>query len=86
MGPTLINIFLGFHERGLLSSPSKPVVYFRYVDDAFCLFNKDTEADLIFNSINKIYPAFKFTLDEKTYYTLLFLDVLFRRTTLRYVT
>ena len=35
--PTSANIFVGFHEKGLLSTPNKPVVYFCYVDDMFCL-------------------------------------------------
>ena len=45
----LANIFVDFNERGLLSSPNKPVVYFRYIDDTFCLFNNRTETDLFFN-------------------------------------
>ena len=51
------NIFVGFHEKGLLSSPNKLVVYFCYVDNTFCLFNNETEVELFFNSLNKIHPA-----------------------------
>ena len=33
---------------GLLSSPNKPVVYFRYVDDKFCIFNNESKVDLFY--------------------------------------
>ena len=86
MGSALANIFVGFHERGLLSSPNKLVVYFRYVNDTFCLFNNEIEAGLFFIFLNNIHPAFKFTLDKKTDYMLTFLEVLVCRTPLCYIT
>ena len=46
LGPTLANIFIGFHEKGLLSCQNKLEVYFCYVDDTFCLYNSETEVDL----------------------------------------
>ena len=86
MGLVLTNIFVGFNEKGLLASPNKPVIYFHYIDNAFCLLNNETEADLFFNSINKIRSALKFTLDKETDYMLPFLDVLLCGTPLHYVT
>ena len=63
-----------------------PLVYFGYVDLTFCQFKNETEADLFFNSFNKIDPALKFTLDKETGYTLPFLDVFVHKTPLCYVT
>ena len=57
LGPALANIFVGFHDMGLLSSLNKPVIYFRYVNEIFCLFDNETEADFFLNSLDKIYPA-----------------------------
>ena len=51
LGPALANIFVGFHERWLLTNQNKSVVYFYYVDDTFCLFNNETGVDLFFNSL-----------------------------------
>ena len=45
-GRTLANIFVGFHEKGILSRPKKLVVYLTYVVDTFCLFDSETEEEL----------------------------------------
>ena len=42
---------------------------YKFTDSSF-LFNNETETDLFFNSLNKIHPALKFTLDKETDYTL----------------
>ena len=86
MRSALADIFVGFHEKGLVFSPNKLVVYFCYVDDTFCLFNNEIEARWIFTFLNIIHPALKFTLDKKTDYTLTFLEVLVCRTPLCYIT
>ena len=72
VGLALANIFVGVHEKGLLSGPNKPIVYFHYIDITFCPFNNETEVDLFLNSLNKIHPALKFTLNKETDYMLLF--------------
>ena len=63
LGLDLASIFMVFHERRLLSRPNKPVVFFHFVDDMFCLCNYEIEADLFFDSLNKIHLALKFTVD-----------------------
>ena len=65
LGPALANIFIGFHEKKLLASPNKLVVYFHFVDSMFCLFNNVSEEDLFFTSLNDIHPALRFTRDKK---------------------
>ena len=75
VGLALGNVFVGFNEKALLLDPNETVVYFHYVDNAFQLFYNETEADLFFNSLNKIHPALKFTLDKETDCTFSFLDV-----------
>ena len=44
LSPTMAGIFLGFHEVDLFSKCTAPDMYFRYVDDAFCIFGSETEA------------------------------------------
>ena len=48
LGLVLANILAGVNEKGLVASPNKPVVYFRYIDYTFCLFNNETVADMVF--------------------------------------
>ena len=41
LGPILANIFVGFHEEKLFSRVTRPLVYNRYVDDTFAVFDDD---------------------------------------------
>ena len=82
----LANIFWGFCKKGLLSGSEKPEVYFHYLDDTFCLFNSEMEADIFFTSINNVHSALKFTLNMKTNSSLPFLDVLVCRTIFCFLT
>ena len=40
----MAGIFVGFDEVDLFSKGTVPDVYFRYVDDTFCIFGSETEA------------------------------------------
>lgn len=68
LGPILANMFEE-SEESLLLDFNKPEVYFRYVDDTFCLFNKKNGANLFYMSLNNIHPALKFTLDKETFFS-----------------
>lgn len=85
LGLILSNIFVGFQVERLLSDPNKPDVYFRSVDDAFCLFNNDNEANIISTPLNNIQPALNFTQDNETNYSLPLLDFLVCRTSSGYL-
>ena len=67
-------------KKELLINPNKSKVYFRYVDDTFCLFNSETEMDSFFTSLNNIHPPLRFTLDGEIDFMLPYLDVLVCRT------
>ena len=86
LGPTMANIFVGFHEERLLSKPTKPLVYFRYVDDTFCLFNDQTEANTFFSLLNGMHPALKYTYEGECNSSIAFLDVLVTKTPSSYHT
>ena len=76
LGPTMAGIFVGFHEVDLFSKGTVPDVYFRYVDDTFCIFGSETEACNFFSNFNKFRPSLRFTLEKESNFTLPFLDVL----------
>ena len=47
LSPVLANLFTGFHENGWITSYYEPPVMFykSYVDDIFCIFESETEAE-----------------------------------------
>ena len=44
LGTWMAGIFVGFHEVDLFPKGTMPDVYFRYVDDTYCIFGSKTEA------------------------------------------
>ena len=42
LGPSLANIFVGYHEALLFKKVNKPLTYYRYVDDIFYLSTMKT--------------------------------------------
>ena len=72
----MAGIFVSFHEVHLFSKYKAPEVYFRYVDDTFCVFGSETEAGEFFSHLNNMYPALRFNHEKEIYSTLPFLGVL----------
>ena len=67
LSPVFANIFMGHHEKIWLNNcdSSKPLMYRRYVDDIFCLFNNETEAFSFLEFLNKQHPNVKFTYESE---------------------
>ena len=80
LGPALDNIFIGFHKKGLLSSPNKLEGYIRYVDDTFFSFIARLRRTYFFTSFSNIHSTLRFTFDRETNFRLPFQDVLVGRT------
>ena len=76
LGPTLANIFVGFHESRLFENTIKPGVYFRYVDDIFVIFSSELDCGCFHEKLNLLHPALKFTVEKEQYNSMSFLDVL----------
>lgn len=64
----------------------RPKVYFRYVDDTFCVFTHESEVDHFFSLLNGVHPALKFMVDKEVNGSLPFLDVLVHRTPSFFIT
>ena len=82
LGPTFANIFLCFHEKNWLAAcppDFRPVLYKRYVDDCFLVFNHMSHVDKFLNFLNTQHPKIKFTKEVETNGILPFLDVTVRR-------
>ena len=86
LGPALTNIFVGYCEENLFSVTQKPLIYFRYVDDTFAIFDHEAEADAFLTKLNCLYLALKFTFEKEKGKCLPFFDVYVERTDVRYET
>ena len=76
--PVLANLFMSHHEKNGLQKYKGPEVllYRRYVDDTFCLFNNDNDSSQLFVFINSQHNNIKFTTEKEANYKPPFLDVL----------
>lgn len=86
LGPTLANIFVGFNESKLPSRSVTPLMYQRYVDDIFAIFETEHDCDLFFSSLNTIHPSLHFTVERESNNSLPFLDVLVEKRDHRFFT
>ena len=57
LGPTMAGIFVGFHEFDLFSKYKAPEVCFRYVDDTFWVFGRETEVGEFFSHLNNMHSV-----------------------------
>ena len=78
LAPVLTNLFMGHHDRIWLEnySTSQILFYGRFSDDTFCLFEKETDAQLLFYYINTRHPSIRFTMEREVEQKLPFLDIL----------
>ncbi|KAG1698807.1 hypothetical protein GQR58_005637 [Nymphon striatum] len=78
LGPTMVNIFMCFHEENWLDNcPAqfKPVLYRRYVDDTFLLFKSESHTTQFLNYLNTKHPNIKFTMEKESQNNISFLDI-----------
>ena len=54
--PSLANIFVGYYKALLFKRGNKPLMYYRYVDDIFAVFNDEDECNEFFSHLNSLHP------------------------------
>ena len=54
LGPALINIFVGYQETKLFLNVKKPLIYYRYVDDTFAVFQNEDDCKKLVKSCKKL--------------------------------
>ena len=79
LGPALANIFVGYQEAKLFNMAKRPLVYFRYVDDTFAIYNNEKDCNTFFIHLNSLHPSLRFTYEKESNHSLFFLDVLVER-------
>ena len=76
LGPVLANIFMcHFEESWLTNNQFRPSIWFRYVDDTFCLFDSKDTASRFLDFLNSRHPNIKFTMELEENREIPFFDV-----------
>ena len=79
LGPAFAKIFMCALEKKFLSNcPSdfKPLLYRRYVDETFCIFENNSQAQCFLQYLNCQHPKISFTHESEDSNSLPFLDVM----------
>ncbi len=63
LGPTLSSLFLAHLEKNWFQNDFSPVMYRRYVDDIFCIFDDETSFQRFYDYINNQHSNLKFTVE-----------------------
>ena len=78
LGPTLANIFMCYMEKKWLNDcppEIRPILYRRYVDDTFLLFESRDQVPLFLNYLNNKHRNIEFTSELEEDHVLSFLDI-----------
>ena len=78
LGPTLANIFMCHHERKWLNqcpATIKPLIYQRYIDDTFLLFNDSQNPKQFLDYLNVQHNNINFTSESENNNSISFLDI-----------
>ena len=89
LGPTLANIFLAYHEEKWLDSCPKQFkcsYYTRYVDDVFCLFEREDQVNKFHRYLNSRHINITFSKESENESCLSFLDILVKRDEDKFIT
>ena len=89
LGPAFANAFMCHYEDGWITSCDSqyaPVLYKRYVDDIFLLFNSDADVLPFRDFMNTCHPNMKFTYEVENEGVLAFLDIKIFRESEKFVT
>ena len=82
LGPYFVNRLMSYLEDMFLARcpvSFKPILYKRYMDDTFVLFENKDQSLKFLNYINEFHSNIKFTIENETNNCISFLDILVER-------
>ena len=81
LGLILANLFMGYHERNWLQEfdIGEVLLYRHYVDEIFCMFRNEIDAEIFFKYLSSKHSNIKFAMEKETNKFLPFLDVLVKK-------
>ena len=80
LGPILANIFVSYLEYKFFLRSKAPLVYHRYVDDTYVMFESKIESVSFLECLNSFHKNLKFIKKEELNNLLSFLDFCIQRT------
>ena len=86
IGPALAHIFVGYQEEQLFIDNHQPLIYFRYVDDTFAMFEEEFNCNQFFKKLNSLHQSLTFTHEKEVNGKLPFLDVLVEKSNSKFLT
>ena len=86
LGPALANIFVGYQEEKLFIDSNQPLIYFRYVDDTFAMFEDELNCNRFLKQLNSLHQSLNFTHEKEVNGKLSFLDVLVEKSNTKFLT
>ena len=86
LGPALANIFVGYQEEKLFIDNNQPLIYFRYVDDTFAMFEDEFNCNQFLNKLNSLHQSLTLTHEKEVNGKLPFLDVLVEKSNSKFLT
>ena len=78
LGRVLASLFMGYHEKKWLQefNKRKVLMYKHYVDEIFCIFGNEKNAENFFEFLNCRHKNIKFTIEKESNKYLSLLDIL----------
>ena len=64
-----------FCEANLFNKIDNPAMYYHYVDDTFCLFKNEKDADSFLIQLNSMHSSLKSSVEKESDHQLAFLDI-----------
>ena len=74
--PALTNIFVGYQKTKLFLNVKNPLIYQRYVDDTFAVFENEDDSEEFLSSLNFFHSSLCITFEKELNSSFPFLDVL----------
>ena len=75
LSPALANIFVGYQETKLFLNVKKLLIYYRYVDDIFAVFENEDDCEKFFSALNSLHSSLRFTFEKELNSSLPFIGV-----------
>ena len=75
LGSALANIFVGYYESLLFKRVKKPLMFYRYLNNTFAIFDSEKECDEFLDQLNSLHPSLRFAFEKEVNQSLPFFDV-----------
>ena len=73
LGPSVANMFVGYQEIKLFLNVKKPLIYYRYVDDTFAVFENEVDYEKSLSLPKSLHSSLRFTFLKELNSSLRFL-------------